>query len=99
MLRNTPSDPERLGVLPRQHYRIPQPVLLAAQSLSDFEGRITEFTLHSCVNARSVDGPSGEIGIAHMFEYMAFKGTETIGTKNWPAENRHAKGRTALRSL
>src|SRR6266481_3167962 len=81
------------------------PALLTAQSLKDFEKRITEFTLdnglhfivferhaapvvsfHSYVNAGSVDDPSGETGIAHMFEHMAFKGTETIGTKNWPAE-------------
>src|SRR6202022_4546830 len=83
------------------------PVILCAQSLKDFEKRITEFTLgnglhfivferheapvvsfHSYVNAGSVDDPSGETGIAHMFEHMAFKGTETIGTKNWPAEKR-----------
>src|ERR1700676_3944964 len=43
-------------------------------------------SFHSYVNAGSVDDPSGETGIAHMFEHMAFKGTETIGTKNWPAE-------------
>ena len=41
---------------------------------------------HSYVNAGSVDDPSGQTGIAHMFEHMAFKGTETIGTKNYPAE-------------
>src|SRR6266513_3887113 len=83
------------------------PVLLSAQSLKDFEKRVTEFTLgngmhfiilerheapvvsfHSYVNAGSVDDPSGETGIAHMFEHMAFKGTETIGTKNWPAEKK-----------
>ena len=40
------------------------------------------------VNAGSVDDPSGETGIAHMFEHMAFKGTETIGTRNWPAEKK-----------
>ena len=81
--------------------------LLSAQSLKDFEKRVTEFTLgngmhfiilerheapvvsfHSYVNAGSVDDPSGETGIAHMFEHMAFKGTETIGTKNWPAEKK-----------
>ncbi len=81
------------------------PCLLAAQSLQDFEKRITEFTLanglhfivferheapvvsfHSYVNAGSVDDPSGETGIAHMFEHMAFKGTETIGTKNYGLE-------------
>jgi len=83
------------------------PALLLAQSLKDFEKRVTEFTLgngmhfiilerheapvvsfHSYVNAGSVDDPSGETGIAHMFEHMAFKGTETIGTKNWPAEKK-----------
>src|ERR1700687_1230915 len=81
------------------------PLFLSAQSLQDFEKRITEFTLahglhfivferheapvvsfHSFVNAGSVDDPSGETGIAHMFEHMAFKGTETIGTKNYAAE-------------
>ena len=34
----------------------------------------------------SVDDPNGETGIAHMFEHMAFKGTPSIGTKNWPKE-------------
>jgi predicted Zn-dependent peptidase len=28
----------------------------------------------------------GETGIAHMFEHMAFKGTDRIGTTNWEAE-------------
>ncbi len=83
------------------------PFLLGAQSLRDFEKRVTEFTLdngmhfiilerheapvvsfHSYVNAGSVDDPSGETGIAHMFEHMAFKGTETIGTTNYPEEKR-----------
>ncbi len=80
---------------------------LAAQSLKEFEKRVTEFTLanglhfivferheapvvsfHSYVNAGSVDDPSGETGIAHMFEHMAFKGTQTIGTKNYPLERK-----------
>src|SRR5690349_13494174 len=83
------------------------PVLACAQSLKDFEKRVTEFTLgngmhfiilerhdapvvsfHSYVNAGSVNDPSGETGIAHMFEHMAFKGTETIGTTNYPAEKK-----------
>src|ERR1041384_2502901 len=81
------------------------PLLTSAQSLQNFEKRVTEFTLgngmhfivlqrhdapvvsfHSYVNAGSVDDPSGETGIAHMFEHMAFKGTETIGTTNFPME-------------
>src|SRR6202521_3600685 len=43
-------------------------------------------SFHTYVNVGSVDDPSGETGIAHMFEHMAFKGTPTIGTKNWPKE-------------
>jgi len=45
-------------------------------------------SFHTYVNAGSVDDPSGETGIAHMFEHMAFKGTTTIGTKNWPEEKK-----------
>jgi predicted Zn-dependent peptidase len=86
-------------------------VLLApkgtAQSLKEFEKKVTEFTLpnglhfiiaerheapvvsfHTYVNAGSVDDPSGATGIAHMFEHMAFKGTEAIGTANWPEEKK-----------
>jgi predicted Zn-dependent peptidase len=80
-------------------------VSLAAQSLKDFEKKVTEFDLpnglhfivverheapvvsfHSYVNAGAVDDPKGETGMAHMFEHMAFKGTENIGTTNYPAE-------------
>src|SRR5262249_2297415 len=45
-------------------------------------------SFHTYVNVGSADDPSGETGIAHMFEHMAFKGTHTIGTKNWPAEKK-----------
>ena len=81
------------------------PLGASAQSLADFEKRVTEFTLangmhfiilerhqapvvsfHSYVNAGAVNDPGGQTGIAHMFEHMAFKGTETIGTKNYAAE-------------
>lgn len=43
-------------------------------------------SFHSFVNAGSVDDPSGQTGMAHMFEHMAFKGTESIGTRNFAAE-------------
>jgi predicted Zn-dependent peptidase len=45
-------------------------------------------SFHTYVNAGSVDDPSGETGIAHMFEHMAFKGTQSIGSKNWPGEKK-----------
>ena len=34
----------------------------------------------------SVDEISGKTGLAHMFEHMMFKGTKTLGTKNYAAE-------------
>src|SRR5690349_3960176 len=34
----------------------------------------------------SVDETSGKTGLAHMFEHMMFKGTRTVGTKNYAAE-------------
>jgi predicted Zn-dependent peptidase len=43
---------------------------------------------HTYVQAGSVDDPSGQTGMAHMFEHLAFKGTETIGTKSWVDEKR-----------
>src|SRR5580698_2256030 len=83
------------------------PGLLAAQSLQDFEKKVTQFTLpngltflvierheapvvsfHTYVNVGSVDDVTNRTGLAHMFEHMAFKGTETIGTKNWADEKK-----------
>src|SRR5215469_3578329 len=80
---------------------------LSAQSLKDFEKKVTEFTLpnglhfvvierheapvlsfNTYANVGAVDDPSGRTGLAHMFEHMAFKGTDTIGTKNWPLEKK-----------
>ncbi len=44
------------------------------------------FSFYTMVNAGSADDPNGESGLAHMFEHMAFKGTDEIGTTNYPAE-------------
>lgn len=43
---------------------------------------------HTYVHAGSVDDPEGLTGIAHMFEHMAFKGTKSIGSHNWPEEQK-----------
>ncbi|MGA2326877.1 MAG: pitrilysin family protein [Bryobacteraceae bacterium] len=43
-------------------------------------------SFHTYVNAGSVDDPSSETGLAHMFEHMAFKGTDRIGTRNYREE-------------
>jgi predicted Zn-dependent peptidase len=45
-------------------------------------------SFHTYVNAGSVDDPKGQTGLAHMFEHMAFKGTETIGSKNYAEEKK-----------
>src|SRR5947207_1467261 len=44
------------------------------------------FSFYTNVDAGSVQDPMGKTGLAHMFEHMAFKGTETIGTKDYAAE-------------
>ena len=40
------------------------------------------FSFFTLVDAGSVQDPMGKTGLAHMFEHMAFKGTDTIGTKD-----------------
>src|SRR5579863_2546636 len=44
------------------------------------------FSFSTIVDAGSTQDPLGKTGLAHMFEHMAFKGTDTIGTKDYPAE-------------
>ncbi len=44
------------------------------------------FSFYTEVNAGSANDPQGDSGLAHMFEHMAFKGTDEIGTTNYPAE-------------
>jgi len=44
------------------------------------------FSFYTHVDAGSVQDPLNKTGLAHMFEHMAFKGTDTIGTKNYQAE-------------
>lgn len=44
------------------------------------------FSYWTFVDAGDVDDPSGQSGIAHMFEHLAFKGTKDIGTKDYAAE-------------
>src|SRR5450759_4100558 len=83
------------------------PLLVRAQSLEDFEKKVTEFTLangfhfivmerhdapvvafHSLVNVGTVDDPAGASSMAHMFEHMIGKGTTSLGTTNWPEEQK-----------
>src|SRR4030088_3114007 len=44
------------------------------------------FSFFTLVDAGSAQDPLGETGLAHMFEHMAFKGTDKIGTTNYAAE-------------
>jgi predicted Zn-dependent peptidase len=45
------------------------------------------FAFYTLVDAGSTQDPMGATGLAHMFEHMAFKGTDKIGTTNYAAEN------------
>ena len=79
----------------------------SAQSLADFEKKVTVktlpngwtfivcerpeapvFSFSTHVNVGSAQEVPGITGIAHMFEHMAFKGTTTIGTNDYPAEKK-----------
>jgi len=44
------------------------------------------FSFFTHVNAGAVQEEMGQTGLAHMFEHMAFKGTDTIGTKDYAKE-------------
>jgi predicted Zn-dependent peptidase len=44
------------------------------------------FSFFTHVDSGSVQDPMGQTGMAHMFEHMAFKGTDKIGTSNYAAE-------------
>src|SRR6266852_5190183 len=47
---------------------------------------VVAFNLY--VDVGGVDEISGMTGVSHLFEHMAFKGTTTIGAKDYPAEKR-----------
>ncbi|MFZ0859558.1 MAG: pitrilysin family protein [Candidatus Sulfotelmatobacter sp.] len=44
------------------------------------------FSFFTLVDAGSAQDPLGATGLAHMFEHMAFKGTDKIGTTDYVAE-------------
>jgi predicted Zn-dependent peptidase len=44
------------------------------------------FSYSTYIDAGDVDDPSGDSGLAHMFEHLAFKGTSQIGTTDYAAE-------------
>jgi predicted Zn-dependent peptidase len=44
------------------------------------------FSFSTYVDTGSVQDPMGKTGLAHMFEHMAFKGTDKIGTTDYAAE-------------
>lgn len=44
------------------------------------------FSFYTLVDAGSANDPSGQSGLAHMFEHIAFKGSQEIGTTDYAAE-------------
>jgi len=46
------------------------------------------FTGQIWVRVGGVDEPQGQTGLAHFLEHMAFKGTKTVGTKDYEAERK-----------
>lgn len=44
------------------------------------------FSYNTFIDAGDVNDPTGQSGLAHMFEHLAFKGTTQIGTTDYAAE-------------
>lgn len=43
-------------------------------------------SFHTYIDVGAIFESDGATGMAHMFEHMAFKGSDRIGTTNWPEE-------------
>jgi len=52
--------------------------------LPDREAPVVSFVTYADVGA--ANEPEGKTGVAHLLEHLAFKGTERIGTRNYPKE-------------
>ncbi len=48
--------------------------------------QVPTVSFHLYADVGSVDEETGRSGLAHLFEHMAFKGTSTIGTRNYALE-------------
>jgi hypothetical protein len=48
------------------------------------------FSYSTFIDAGDVNDPSGESGLAHMFEHLAFKGTSQIGTTDYAGRKSRA---------
>jgi predicted Zn-dependent peptidase len=46
------------------------------------------FSFFTMVDAGDAQDPNGKTGLAHMMEHMAFKGTPSIGSTDYPAEKK-----------
>lgn len=51
-------------------------------------GETPIFSGYVRVRVGGMDEPSGQTGLAHVIEHMAFKGTKRWGTNNWEAEQK-----------
>jgi predicted Zn-dependent peptidase len=49
-------------------------------------GPAPAIAFHTYVSVGAIDEPDGISGMAHMFEHMAFKGSERVGTLDWDRE-------------
>ncbi len=92
--QNTQLDPETARELKAFQARTTVKVLPNGLTLvlSERKGAPV-FSYFTIVDAGDANDPTEQSGLAHMFEHLAFKGTEDIGTKDYAAE------KTALAKL
>src|SRR5260370_352117 len=43
-------------------------------------------SFHTYINGGPLNDPSGQTGLARLMERVMLKGSESIGTRNWPEE-------------
>ena len=53
--------------------------------------QVPTVAFHLYMDVGSVDEVTGKTGISHLFEHLAFKGTKTIGTKDYAGEDKALK--------
>jgi predicted Zn-dependent peptidase len=85
--RKSPAHPELASELRDFDQRITTRVLPNGLTLIlCYRPGAPVFSYSTLVDAGAVDDPTGESGLAHMFEHLAFKGTSEIGTSDYAAE-------------
>ncbi|MCG3205564.1 MAG: putative zinc protease [Elusimicrobia bacterium] len=79
-----PGTPDPIAAFPSRVHKFVLKNGMRVLVLERPESQTVSFAMY--VRTGGLDDESGKSGLAHMFEHMLFKGTKTIGTKNYAKE-------------